>query len=97
MYNDFRFFAIDDVTNGSYFGMDHLLEYYDHALFRQEQPVRKRIARDFVNLAKAEELQGDQCVFKRLRAAWRNGEMNFRSRKILQEVMDWELRSSLDS
>ena len=96
MYNDFRFFARDDVTQGCQFGMDHLLDYYEHALFQTERPVRKRVAGDFVNLARNEDVHGDRPVFKRLRATWRNGEMNIRSRKLLQEAMDPELKSSLD-
>ena len=96
MYTHFRSLALDDANNGSSFGMDHLLEYYHEALFSHDRPVRKAVARDFVDLARDEEEQGIRRAFNRLRTAWRNGEMNLKSRKILQDAMDTDLKSSVD-
>ena len=96
MYSDFRSFAQGDANNGSRLGMDHLLEYYDKALFSAERPVRKMVAQDYIRQARAEEGQEQGVAFKRLRATWRNGEMNIKSRKILQDAMDPALKSSLD-
>ena len=96
MYQDFKFFASEDFINGSSFGMDYLLEFYEKALFCDDRVVRRKVARDFVDSAKIENGRVEQPTFRKLRTAWRNGEMNFRSRKILQEMMDFELKSAVD-
>ena len=96
MYDDFRTFAAEDAAHGSGIGMDCLLDYYSQALFSQDRPIRTKVARDFVSLADGEGAETDKPAFRRLRAAWRNGEMNIRSRKVLQEIMSDDLRMSLD-
>ncbi|KAL9049195.1 MAG: hypothetical protein Q9162_007347 [Coniocarpon cinnabarinum] len=96
MYDDFRVFAFEDANNGSHLGIDHLFEYYSKALFSADRPIRRSVAQDFVNQVRYEDAHGDRPAFKRLRTAWRNGEMNIKSRKILQDVMEPDLKASLD-
>lgn len=96
MFNDFTFFAEDDAKNGSRIGLERLLEYYDKALFSPERPIRRTVAQKYIESVRNEDSEGERACFKRLRGAWRNGEMNFKSRKVLQDFMDDDFKSALD-
>ena len=97
MYNEFREFAFEDARERqSDIGVQNLLKYYDQAL-NNDRTIRERIARHYVDLVKSESTRSDRPAFKQLRAAWRNGALNFRNRKRLTSFIDADLKAALES
>lgn len=96
MYNEFRKLAHEDLENGIDLGKGHLLILYTSALKRKEQPIRSRLARHFVQLAKDENDQAERPATNQLRTAWRDETLNPSSRMKLQEYFDSELVATLD-
>ena len=96
MYNEFRFYAMEDAsTRTSFSGLNSLLKYYGKAL-SHEVPIRRSVAQDYVNLVRSEPREFDRPAFKQLRAAWRDGALNMKNRKRIKDFIDRDLEAELD-
>lgn len=97
MYAEFKHFAGDDAkTRHSSVGQDSLVKFYDQAL-NSGNSIPTRVARDYVELVKAEDSNSGGQAFKNLHRAWRNGALNLRNRKRLADLVDEELKRLLES
>lgn len=94
MYNEFRQLAFEDAETGSQTGKLNLLKYYGNALSSQD-PIRNRVARHYVQLAKSEEGQDERPATTQLRTTWKDGNLNMQNRKIIREYMDQAFEAAL--
>ncbi|KAF2211520.1 hypothetical protein CERZMDRAFT_98405 [Cercospora zeae-maydis SCOH1-5] len=97
MYGEFKYYATDDAQcRNNNTGMQNLLQFYAKAL-ASSTPIRDHIVRDYVELVKIEPASTQGQGFKQLRQAWRNGALNLKNRKKLNDIVDEELRTRLES
>ncbi|KAJ9630574.1 hypothetical protein H2203_001097 [Taxawa tesnikishii (nom. ined.)] len=97
MYYEFCHYAKQDAAQRhNSVGLNNLLKFYEESLSSQS-PIRDRIARDYIELAKSENAKSDCPAFKQLRSAWRNGALNLKNRKKLSDIMDETFRAELES
>ncbi|CAK1355462.1 putative HTH La-type RNA-binding protein [Cercospora beticola] len=97
MYGEFKYYATDDAQNrNNNTGMQNLLQFYAKAL-ASSTPIRDHIVRDYVELVKIEPASTQGQGFKQLRQAWRNGALNLKNRKKLNDIVDEDLRTRLES
>lgn len=94
MYNEFRQLAFEDAESGSPAGKSNLLKYYGNALSSQD-PIRSRIARHYIQLAKSEEGQDERPATTQLRTTWKDGTLNMQNRKIIREYIDQAFEATL--
>lgn len=94
LYEDFKNWALEDLKNGHENGKAHLVRFYD-AMLGSKTAVTERIARDIVSIARAED-KNDRPLWKKLRAAWRNGATNMKTLKRLTDVLTVEEKAELD-
>jgi len=95
MYSEFRRYAFEDARDSSMIGMRNLISYYDEVLNNKKKVIPEGLARDYVDLVKREE-GSDRPAFDRLRAAWRNGALDMKSRKKIDTLVDPKLREELE-
>ncbi len=76
-------------------GMRNLISFYDEILNSKKKVIPEALARHYVELVKSEE-PGDRPAFERLRAAWRNGALDMKSRKKIDNLVDPKLREELE-
>ncbi|KAK5168257.1 uncharacterized protein LTR77_006826 [Saxophila tyrrhenica] len=96
MYMQFKQFAEEDGLNRADFeGLRNLVKFYSQSLSSQN-PIRDRVAKDYVDLVKKEPANLHGAAFKSLRSAWRNGALNLKNRKKLSNVLDDSLKEQLD-
>ena len=96
-YEEFYRMAIEDEsTRQSTFGMKSLIQYYDEALLGQRTIPNDNIASDFIEIVKKEMPKGEGPIFKKLRAAWRNGAWNAKNRSKISKSIDTDLTTELD-
>ena len=93
MYKDFYRFALEDLSHGSTNGSTHLAKYYGYQL-SAEKPLSDQAAHDIV-AAISQENGDSRPVFQKLRAFWRDGAFNFKSRKRIDNLLDANLREEL--
>ena len=87
MYTEFHFYALEDASirhNGA--GIHCLIKFYDEAL-RSSNPIRERVAKDYVLLVANEPVVLEGAAFKQLRAALRDGALNLKNRKMITDVI----------
>lgn len=94
LYEDFKTWALQDQENGHENGKAHLVRFYD-AMLGSKTAVTERIARDIVNIARAEN-KNDRPLWRKLRAAWRNGATNMKTLKRLTDLLSAEEKAELD-
>ena len=96
-YQEFKRLAVeDDSGRNSNFGMRNLLQYYDEALLGQRTIPDDLIANDFVEFVQNEARESDRPLFRKLRAAWRNGAFSHKNRaKIIRSIGE-DLKGELD-
>ena len=95
MYTEFRRYAIEDSQEKAMTGIKNLISYYDEILNSKKKVIHETLARHYVDLVKAEQ-SGDRPGFERLRAAWRNGALDMKSRKKIDNFVDPKLREELE-
>src|SRR5450432_3601572 len=82
MYEEFRNCAIDDAKNQlNMFGMTNLIQYYDEVLNSKKKTIPEVLAKHYVELVNSEDRSADRPGFSKLRTAWRNGALDMKSRK----------------
>jgi la-related protein 1 len=95
MYNDFRKYALEDAREKSMIGMKNLISYYDQVLLNKERVIHDVLAQHYVETVKNEG-DGERPALEKLRAAWRNGALELKSRKKIDNLVDPQLREELD-
>ena len=96
MYNEFRHLARQDAAKGiKTSGMENLIKFYYDSLL-SPIPIRRRVASDFTDLVTYENRSTDRPAFKSLRSVWRNGSMNLKNRKKINDILDSDLKAELD-
>ncbi|CAG8953506.1 hypothetical protein HYFRA_00010256 [Hymenoscyphus fraxineus] len=95
MYSEFRQYAFEDASVKATNGLKNLVSYYDEVLNSKKKVIPETLARHYVDLVKAED-SDDRPAFQRLRAAWRNGALDMKSRKKIDNYVDAELREELE-
>ena len=95
MYSEFRRYAWEDAEVNAKSGMKNLITYYDEILNSKKKVIPELLARHFVELVKKED-PNDRPGFERLRAAWRNGALDMKSRKKIDNLVDPKLREELE-
>lgn len=96
MYNEFRNYACEDSRSNAMIGMNNLISYYDEILNSKKKPLAEGLARHYVELVKSEENNEQRPAFERLRAAWRNGALDMKNRKKIDNFVDQKLRGDLE-
>lgn len=96
MYEEFHQLAYADASSGaSKVGVNNLIKFYGESLMSQST-IRDAVAQHYVALAK-EELKAEvRPAFTQLRTAWRNGALNMKNRKKINDYVDTELRAELE-
>ena len=96
MYAEFRKLALEDSQHDSMDGISNLVAYYDEVLNSKRKTIPETIARHYVEVVKSEEGKKERPGFTRLRAAWRNGALDMKSRKKIDNLLDKELKEELE-
>lgn len=96
MYNEFRKYALEDASQQALAGMKNLISYYDEVLNSKKKVIPETLARHYIEIVKNEVTDGEQPAFKKLRAAWRNGALDLKSRKKIDNLIDPKLREELE-
>jgi len=94
MYQEFQNTAVEDLRNGATNGIKYLSEYYE-ALLAGHAPLTDNLANDIVSLAQIE-VDESRPIFQKLRAAWRNGAFDLKSRKRVDTLLSPDLRAELE-
>jgi la-related protein 1 len=95
MYTEFRHFAFEDSAHrGSHIGLTNLIKYYGESLSSTQSPIRKHIARHYVELVQSE-MESYRPAFEQLKSAYRSDALDSRNRQVLAELLDPELIASL--
>ena len=97
MYEEFHRLALEDVDQReSTIGMRSLLRFYDESVLSQKAVSDDHVARDFIDLVKAESSKSERPIFAKLRAVWRNGAFNMRNRSKLTKFVNTDLKTQLE-
>ncbi|KAF2869705.1 hypothetical protein BDV95DRAFT_608547 [Massariosphaeria phaeospora] len=96
MYDEFRHFAFDDAARRKTdVGITNLIKFYGEALLSSQSLVRERVARHYVDLVTSEN-EHRRPAYKQLRSVWRNGAFDPKNRRRLGDLLDEELKDSLE-
>jgi la-related protein 1 len=95
MYQEFRHFAFEDARRGSDIGLTNLIKYYGESLLSTQSLIRESVARHYVELVNSE-TAAHRPAFRQLRSAFRNGALDPRNRQRIGELLDADLRASLE-
>jgi la-related protein 1 len=96
MYEEFRKYAFEDAARQTNFGMNLLITYYDEVLNSKKRTIPVAFAKHYVELVKVEDSSKERPAFAKLRAAWRNGALDMKSRKKIDNFVDSQLRAELE-
>jgi la-related protein 1 len=95
MYDEFRHFAFEDAAyRRTDVGLSNLIKFYGESLLSRQSIIRQRVATDYVNLVKAEN-EHRRPAFQQLQSAFRNGSIDPRSRKRIDDLLDADILTSL--
>lgn len=99
MYAEFRKYAFEDAQRNAPVGMEQLGRYYDQVLGKP-RVISDVLAAHYIELVEYEkahtEPNGQSPAFARLRAAWRNGALDMKSRKKIDNLVDAKLKEELE-
>ncbi|KAL8950307.1 MAG: hypothetical protein Q9222_003651 [Ikaeria aurantiellina] len=96
MYQEFYQAAFEDVERfNTFVGLKNLIQYYNESILGHKV-VSDQIARDFISLIKSESRHSERPAFDKLRAAWRNGAFNMKTRKKIDSMIDQSLKADLE-
>lgn len=95
MYAEFRQLALEDARNGSLSGVKNLVSYYDEILNSKRKVIPATLAQHYVEVVK-DETSEERPAFQKLRNAWRNGALDMKSRKKIDNFVDAKLREELE-
>ncbi|KAI9681547.1 MAG: hypothetical protein M1829_000744 [Trizodia sp. TS-e1964] len=96
MYLEFRELALEDAfQKKSTYGIKHLIQFYDESLIGKKT-ISEGLAYDYVQLVMAEDESTDRPAFNKLRSALRNGALNMKSRKKIDNNLSPALKAELE-
>jgi la-related protein 1 len=93
MYNDFYRFALEDLDHRSTNGSKHLADYYGYRL-AADKALPDQIAQDIVAAMGLEKGEA-KPIFQKVRAFWRDGSFNFKSRKRINDRLNAWVKEEL--
>jgi la-related protein 1 len=100
MYSEFRKYAYEDAEQKAMAGIANLISYYDEILNSKKKVIPETLAAHYVELVKYEqsnaESKDNRQAFSKLRAAWRNGALDLKSRKKIDGFLDLTLKEELE-
>lgn len=97
MYLEFRELAFDDSKNRQdTTGLKKLAQFYDEVLNSKKKTIPEVFASHYVDLVKSEDPTKERPGFAKLRASWRNGALDMKSRKKIDNLVDPKLREELE-
>lgn len=94
MYEQFKSWAIEDEQKGNDNGKKYLVKFYD-AMLGSNNAMSRRVANDITTIVRME-TESHRPLWLKLRAAWRNGATNLKTRKQLADLMTSREREELD-
>jgi la-related protein 1 len=97
MYNEFRHLAFEDASDrDTDVGLFNLLKFYDESLLSPQGVIWERVAFDYVDMVLAED---EHCrpAFEQLQSAFRNGSIDARSRKRIEDLLGADTLALLTS
>ena len=99
MYAEFRKYAFEDAQRNASVGLEQLSRYYDQVLSKP-RVISDALAVHYVELVNHEEASTEtnshSPAFTRLRSAWRNGALDMKSRKKIDNLVDAKLKEELE-
>ncbi|TAQ87937.1 hypothetical protein B7494_g3742 [Chlorociboria aeruginascens] len=96
MYHEFRNLASEDARTNSLTGITNLIAYYDEVLNNKKKVIPETLAQHYIDLVKSESTNSERPGFAKLRTAWRNGALDMKSRKRIDNLVDPQLRKDLE-
>lgn len=97
MYEEFRQLATEDASSRqTMVGMNNLVIFYDETLNSKRRTMPESLAKHYVELVRNEDASKERPGFSKLRAAWRNGALDMKSRKKVDNFVDAKLREELE-
>ena len=99
MYAEFRTYALEDAQRNATVGLEQLGRYYDQVLGKSKV-ISDTLASHYVELVKNEkaaaEPNASTPAFARLRVSWRNGALDMKSRKKIDNLVGADLKEELE-
>ena len=99
MYDEFRDYAFEDDQRNASVGLEQLSRYYDQVLSKP-RVISDTLVAHYIELVKHEKANAEPKsrtpAFTRLRAAWRNGALDMKSRKKIDSLVGPELKEELE-
>jgi len=87
MYDEFRHLAFEDAAHRrTDTGISNLTKFYGESLLSPQSVIRQRVASDFVELIRTEDER--HPAFDQLKAVYRSGSMDPRSRQRIDDLLD---------
>ncbi|KAH7329982.1 hypothetical protein BKA65DRAFT_47309 [Rhexocercosporidium sp. MPI-PUGE-AT-0058] len=96
MYHEFRNFAFEDAQSKAMSGVNSLISYYAEVLSSKKKVIPSVLALHYVDLVKNEDPSGPRPALEKLRVAWRDGALDMKSRKRIDNLVDSKLREELE-
>ncbi|ESZ89829.1 hypothetical protein SBOR_9787 [Sclerotinia borealis F-4128] len=96
MYYEFRRLALEDNHNKASTGMEQLILYYDETLNNKKRTINDVLAGHYVDIVKGDDSSIQRSAFSKLRASWRNGALDLKSRKKIDNLLDVKLKKQLE-
>lgn len=96
MYSEFRKYALEDSQSNALSGLNSLISYYAEILSSKKKVIPDILAAHYVDLVKNEDVRGPRPALEKLRIAWRDGALDMKSRKRIDNLVDAKLREELE-
>ncbi|CCD49461.1 hypothetical protein BofuT4_P099710.1 [Botrytis cinerea T4] len=96
MYYEFRKLALEDSHNNAPTGMEQLILYYDETLNNKKKTINEVLAGHYVDVVKGDDSPIQQSAFAKLRTSLRNGALDLKSRKRIDNLLDAKLKELLE-
>ncbi|KAB8289502.1 hypothetical protein EYC80_010662 [Monilinia laxa] len=96
MYYEFRRLALEDNHSNAPTGMEQLILYYDETLNNKKKTINEVLAGHYVDVVKGDNSATQQSAFSKLRASLRNGALDLKSRKKIDNLLDAKLKEQLE-
>ncbi|KAL3420715.1 La domain-containing protein [Phlyctema vagabunda] len=97
MYREFRKYALEDAAERKAMdGVKNLVTYYDETLRSKKKVIPEILAQHYLELVQSEDPTAERLGFAKLRAAWRNGALDMKSRKRIDNLVHPQLKEELE-
>lgn len=94
MYEDFKDWAVEDEPKDNGNGKRYLVKFFEMMLTNTGNAISERVASDIVEIARNE--SENRPTWLKIRAAWRNGATNLKTRKRISDLLTAEEKAMLD-